>query len=95
MPSAIRFEMQHMRKNQYEEALFRVEDDRFELDMMIETNASALRAMAHLARQLEVLLPPRPPCPLLQPHQGLAAASGIGLLFLPACMLHVVTILED
>ena len=44
-----------MRKNQYEEALFRVEDDRFELDMMIETNASAMRTMANLARQLEVL----------------------------------------
>lgn len=43
-----------MRKNQYEEALFRVEDDRFELDMMIETNASAMRTMANLARQLEV-----------------------------------------
>jgi paired amphipathic helix protein Sin3a len=46
--------LQHMRKNQYEEALFRVEDDRFELDMMIETNASAMRTMANLARQLEV-----------------------------------------
>jgi Sin3 family co-repressor len=47
-----------MRKNQYEEALFRVEDDRFELDMMIETNASAMRTMANLARQLEVRVPP-------------------------------------
>ncbi len=49
-----------MRKNQYEEALFRVEDDRFELDMMIETNASAMRAMANLARQLEVRVVPSP-----------------------------------
>jgi paired amphipathic helix protein Sin3a len=32
-----------MRKNQYEEALFRCEDDRFELDMCIETNSSTLR----------------------------------------------------
>ena len=47
-----------MRKNQYEEALFRVEDDRFELDMMIETNASAMRTMANLARQLEVSVTP-------------------------------------
>ncbi len=44
-----------MRKNQYEEALFRVEDDRFELDMAIETNASALRAMQRLVAELEEL----------------------------------------
>ena len=44
--------LQHMRKNQYEEALFRCEDDRFELDMVIETNASAIRAMRPLAAQL-------------------------------------------
>jgi hypothetical protein len=37
------FVVQLMRKNQYEEALFRCEDDRFELDMCIETNASTLR----------------------------------------------------
>lgn len=47
--------LQHMRKNQYEEALFRVEDDRFELDMAIETNASALRAMQKLVKELEDL----------------------------------------
>lgn len=54
--------LQHMRKNQYEEALFRVEDDRFELDMMIETNASAMRTMANLARQLEVRVCTLPDC---------------------------------
>ena len=32
-----------MRKNQYEEALFRCEDDRYEFEMCIETNASTLR----------------------------------------------------
>eukprot|EP00882_Tetradesmus_deserticola_P011207 GHRQ01011856.1.p1 GENE.GHRQ01011856.1~~GHRQ01011856.1.p1 ORF type:complete len:534 (+),score=277.95 GHRQ01011856.1:129-1730(+) len=37
-----------MRKNQYEEALFRCEDDRFELDMCIETNASTLRKLRPL-----------------------------------------------
>jgi paired amphipathic helix protein Sin3a len=45
---------QLMRKNQYEEALFRCEDDRFELDMCIETNASTLR---ECHRQLQLLLP--------------------------------------
>lgn len=44
--------LQHMRKNQYEEALFRCEDDRFELDMVIECNASAIRAMEPLAKLL-------------------------------------------
>lgn len=37
-----------MRKNQYEEHLFRCEDDRFDLDMCIQCNASAMRAMAPL-----------------------------------------------
>ncbi len=41
-----------MRKNQYEEALFRVEDDRFELDMAIEVNASAIRALLPLVDQV-------------------------------------------
>jgi len=43
--------VQHMRKNQYEENLFRCEDDHYELDMAIETNASAIRAMQPLAEQ--------------------------------------------
>jgi len=32
-----------MRKNQYEEALFRCEDDRYEFEMCIEQNKSAMR----------------------------------------------------
>ena len=43
---------QHMRKNQYEEALFRCEDDRFELDMVIERNASAIRTLGPLVDQI-------------------------------------------
>ncbi|KAK9865821.1 hypothetical protein WJX84_003538 [Apatococcus fuscideae] len=39
------YSFKHMRKNQYEEALFRCEDDRFDLDMHIETNASAKAAL--------------------------------------------------
>ena len=35
-----------MRKNQYEEALFRCEDDRFELDMAIECSRSAVKALS-------------------------------------------------
>ena len=44
--------VQHMRKNQYEEALFRCEDDRFDLDMHIETNASAKAALQPINDQL-------------------------------------------
>ncbi|XP_072983641.1 paired amphipathic helix protein Sin3-like 3 isoform X1 [Typha latifolia] len=38
------YSFKHMRKNQYEESLFRCEDDRFELDMLLETvNATTKR----------------------------------------------------
>jgi hypothetical protein len=46
---------QHYRKNQYEEALFRAEDDHFELDMVMEQNASTLRALRPLAAALEAM----------------------------------------
>ncbi|KAK9837425.1 hypothetical protein WJX81_001540 [Elliptochloris bilobata] len=45
------YSFKHMRKNQYEENLFRCEDDHYELDMAIETNASAIRAMQPLCDQ--------------------------------------------
>ncbi|KAK9074669.1 hypothetical protein SSX86_007267 [Deinandra increscens subsp. villosa] len=39
-----RYSFKHMRKNQYEECLFRCEDDRVELDMLLETvNVTARR----------------------------------------------------
>lgn len=41
----------HYRKNQYEESLFKCEDDRFELDMLIETNASAVRVIEPLMEE--------------------------------------------
>ena len=47
--------VQLMRKNQYEEALFRAEDDRFELDMVIECGASAIQRLQPLAEQLQGL----------------------------------------
>ena len=47
--------LQLMRKNQYEEALFRAEDDRFELDMIIECGASAIQRMQPLAEHLMAL----------------------------------------
>ena len=49
--------LQHMRKNQYEEALFRCEDDRYELDMIIEQNASAIRAARPLCEEILKMAP--------------------------------------
>ncbi|CAL8471863.1 g11405 [Coccomyxa elongata] len=51
------YSFKHMRKNQYEEALFRCEDDRYELDMVIESNASAIRAITPLVQQLGEMSP--------------------------------------
>ncbi|EKX35432.1 hypothetical protein GUITHDRAFT_51608, partial [Guillardia theta CCMP2712] len=42
------FNYTHYRKNQYEESLFKCEDDRFELDMLIEANASTLRLLEQI-----------------------------------------------
>lgn len=50
-------DVQLMRKNQYEEALFRAEDDRFELDMVIECGASTIQRLQPLAEKLLALEP--------------------------------------
>eukprot|EP00632_Arachnochrysis_sp_CCMP2950_P013965 CAMPEP_0185700544 /NCGR_PEP_ID=MMETSP1164-20130828/7548_1 /TAXON_ID=1104430 /ORGANISM="Chrysoreinhardia sp, Strain CCMP2950" /LENGTH=1111 /DNA_ID=CAMNT_0028367495 /DNA_START=182 /DNA_END=3517 /DNA_ORIENTATION=+ len=42
------YSFKHMRKNQYEEALFRCEDNHFELDMVIESNQATIAALHHL-----------------------------------------------
>ncbi|XP_023641176.1 paired amphipathic helix protein Sin3-like 1 isoform X2 [Capsella rubella] len=38
------YSFKHMRRNQYEESLFKCEDDRFELDMLLESVSSAARS---------------------------------------------------
>jgi paired amphipathic helix protein Sin3a len=43
----------NMRKNQYEEMLFRCEDDRFELDLVIELNAATVKVLEMVQKQLE------------------------------------------
>ncbi|KAL1211316.1 Paired amphipathic helix protein Sin3-like 1 [Cardamine amara subsp. amara] len=42
------YSFKHMRRNQYEESLFRCEDDRFELDMLLESVSSAARSAENL-----------------------------------------------
>lgn len=49
------FSFKHMRRNQYEEALFRCEDEMFEVDMAIENDCSAVRALQPLADEIEAL----------------------------------------
>ncbi|XXG59224.1 hypothetical protein AAC387_Pa04g1344 [Persea americana] len=45
------YSFKHMRKNQYEESLFRCEDDRFELDMLLESaNATTKRVEEFLEK---------------------------------------------
>ena len=41
-----------MRKNQYEEALFRCEDDRFEMDMVLETTRATVEVLEPIAEKI-------------------------------------------
>ncbi len=49
------FSFKNMRKNQYEEALFKCEDERFEIDMVIDANASTIAILAPLNKEIEAL----------------------------------------
>jgi len=42
----------HMRKNQYEEALFKCEDDQFEIDMIIDSNTCTIRVLEPIAEEI-------------------------------------------
>lgn len=44
-----------MRKNQYEEALFRCEDDRFEIDMVLETTRSCIDRLQQYEEELKAM----------------------------------------
>lgn len=46
------YSFKHMRKNQYEEALFKFEDEKFELDMLIDSNTSTIRVLEPLAEEI-------------------------------------------
>lgn len=47
------YSFKFMRKNQYEEALFKCEDDRFEIDMLIDTNMSTIRILEPLNEEIQ------------------------------------------
>ncbi|KAL3631082.1 hypothetical protein CASFOL_024066 [Castilleja foliolosa] len=46
------YSFKHMRKNQYEESLFRCEDDRFELDMLLESVNATVK---HVEELLDIM----------------------------------------
>ncbi|KAM7506675.1 hypothetical protein LguiA_017128 [Lonicera macranthoides] len=46
------YSFKHMRRNQYEESLFRCEDDRFELDMLLESVSSAAKRVEELLNSI-------------------------------------------
>ncbi|KAK8913605.1 Paired amphipathic helix protein Sin3-like 4 [Platanthera zijinensis] len=56
------YSFKHMRKNQYEESLFRCEDDRFELDMLLESvNATTKRVEEMLEKIQDNTIKPESP----------------------------------
>ncbi|KAL6143380.1 hypothetical protein ACLB2K_054075 [Fragaria x ananassa] len=46
------YSFKHMRRNQYEESLFRCEDDRFELDMLLESVSSTCKRAEELLNSM-------------------------------------------
>lgn len=51
------YSFKFMRKNQYEDNLFRCEDDRYELDLVIETNAATIVKLEEIASTIDMLPP--------------------------------------
>ncbi|XP_051132564.1 paired amphipathic helix protein Sin3-like 3 isoform X2 [Andrographis paniculata] len=47
------YSFKHMRKNQYEESLFRCEDDRFELDMLLESANTTVKRVEELLNSID------------------------------------------
>ncbi|KAL1222790.1 Paired amphipathic helix protein Sin3-like 6 [Cardamine amara subsp. amara] len=46
------YSFSHMRKNQYEESLFRCEDDRYEMDMLLGSVSSAIKQVENLLEKM-------------------------------------------
>ena len=47
------YSFKHMRKNQYEESLFRCEDDRFELDMLLQSTTVTVKKVEDLVESMQ------------------------------------------
>ncbi|KAJ6838532.1 paired amphipathic helix protein Sin3-like 4 [Iris pallida] len=55
------YSFKHMRKNQYEESLFRCEDDRFELDMLLESVNATTEKVEELIEKMQNTNKPESP----------------------------------
>jgi paired amphipathic helix protein Sin3a len=69
------YTFRHMRRNTYEETLFRVEDERFEIDMVIDSNAATLKRLEPIAEEVAMLAQEE----LMPPDTGKAISDGTGL----------------
>jgi len=49
------YTFRHMLRNQYEETLFRCEDERFEIDMVIDSNVATLRRLEPIGEEIAIL----------------------------------------
>lgn len=49
------YTFRHMRRNTYEEVLFRCEDERFEIDMVMDSNAATLQRLTPIAEEIACL----------------------------------------
>jgi len=49
------YTFRHMRRNAHEEALFKVEDERFEIDMVIDSNWCTINRLGELLNEIELL----------------------------------------
>mmetsp|Transcript_17446 Transcript_17446/g.24523 ORF Transcript_17446/g.24523 Transcript_17446/m.24523 type:complete len:1501 (+) Transcript_17446:228-4730(+) len=63
------YTFRHMRRNQHEEVLFRCEDERFEIDMVIDSNAATLRRLEPIAEEI---------AQLAQEELGAPGGTGMG-----------------
>jgi hypothetical protein len=72
------YTFRHMRRNQHEETLFRVEDERFEIDMSIDTNATALRRLEPIAEEIYFLSRQELMTPSLHPPHSNSSSSSNG-----------------
>jgi len=76
------YNYRHMRRNQYEETLFRCEDKAFEIDMVIDSNVTTIRKLELVEREIlllsqdETLTPGL--CPDGSPNLNTIISSGAG-----------------
>jgi paired amphipathic helix protein Sin3a len=69
------YTFRHMRRNTYEEQLFRVEDERFEIDMIIDSNRITMQRLMPIAEEIALLAKED----IFPTDLGIKPAEGTGL----------------